>query len=375
MKQTNQIETIKKSNLLISSKYNSSILENKLLTLGLLRAQEEDGRIISRLTTGELKQYLWDKDKKISGSFYTQIKQAADEMIDRKIFIEDKENNRFVIMGLIGVVKYENNILEIKFEPDMTDYILNVKSNYTNLNIPILMSFKKNYSYRLYEILKSMLYERYRNWENDDVEEFRVDFELAELKLSIGVVDMNEKDVKHELRRGKLDLDTIVSDISKNKKFENWSNFKFCVINPAITEINEKSDINVRYSLTRTGNGGKVTGISFFVNKKSMLLESVNISKSNIPDEKTILDMIEELKFYIEESLAENSIRTLLKAANWDVNTVKNAYDLAEQQENIDNLVGWLMSAIKGQYELHNVSKSKEYDYGGMTYLQNLLDM
>ena len=142
----------------------------KQLDCGIIR-KEEDGRIISRLTTGELKQYLWDKDKKISGSFYTQIKQAADEMIDRKIFIEDKENNRFVIMGLIGVVKYENNILEIKFEPDMTDYILNVKSNYTNLNIPILMSFKKNYSYRLYEILKSMLYERYRNWENDVVEE------------------------------------------------------------------------------------------------------------------------------------------------------------------------------------------------------------
>ena len=221
MDKNNKIETIKKSNVLISSKYNSSILENKLLAIGLLKAEEEDGRIVSRINTKELKQYLCDDDKKVSGSFYTQIKQAADEMIDRKVFIEDRENNRFVIMGLIGVVKYENNILEIKFEPDMTEYILNVKSNYTNLDIPILMSFKKNYSYRLYEILKSGLYDRYRDWTNKDVEAFKMDFDLAELKLSIGVVDTTEKEVKHELRRGKLDLETIVSDVSKNKKFEN----------------------------------------------------------------------------------------------------------------------------------------------------------
>lgn len=372
-KKQNKSEMIKKSNVLISSKYNSSILENKLLAIGLLKAQEEDGRIISRINTKELKQYLCEDDKKVSGSFYTQIKQAADEMIDRKVFIEDKENNRFIIMGLIGVVKYENNILEIKFEPDMTDYILNVKSNYTNLDIPILMSFKKNYSYRLYEILKSGLYDRYRDWSNKETEEFKMDFDLAELKLSIGVVDTTEKDVKHELRRGKLDLETIVNDISKNKKFENWSNFKYCVIDPAILEINQKSDINVKYSLSRNGNGGKVNSISFFINKKGK--ETENIKKNCKPNEEIINEYINELMEYIDEPITEDNALSFLRASGWDVNLVKEIYDISNTQDEILNFVGWMISAISNQYQTNKIHKVQGYTYAETKDLDEKMDV
>ena len=354
---------IKKSNILISGKYNSSILENKLLTLGLLKAEEEDGRIISRITTKELKEYLCGGGKKINGSFYTQIKIAADEMIDRKIFIEDRENNRFVIMGLIGVVRYENNILEIKFEPDMTEYILNVKSNYTNLSIPILMSFKKNYSYRLYEMLKSGLYDKNRNWDNLDKEEFRIDFDLAELKMSLGVVDMSERDVKHELRRGKLDLETIVSDVSKNKKFDSWSNFKFCVIDPAINEINEKSDIHLHYSLNRTGNGGRVSGISFYICKKTALLPDEVITKTCLPSSDTIESMIDDVLDYINEPITRENAKSFLKVAKWDVQKVYDVYEMANKQENIDNFVGWMISVLSTYAPSNNIHKVSGYTY------------
>lgn len=373
MDKNNKIETIKKSNVLISSKYNSSILENKLLAIGLLKAEEEDGRIVSRINTKELKQYLCDDDKKVSGSFYTQIKQAADEMIDRKVFIEDRENNRFVIMGLIGVVKYENNILEIKFEPDMTEYILNVKSNYTNLDIPILMSFKKSYSYRLYEILKSGLYDRYRDWTNKDVEAFKMDFDLAELKLSIGVVDTTEKEVKHELRRGKLDLETIVSDVSKNKKFENWSNFKYCVIDPAINEINNKSDIYVQYKLSRSGNGGRVSGISFYINKKQTKCIQ-NIKKTNKPSDEQIEIMIDDICKYIDEPITRENAISFLKVSGWNTNLVKQIYDIANTQEEITNFVGWMISAISNQYNANKIHKVQGYTYSETKEFDETMD-
>ena len=363
LNKSNSVTTIKKSNVLISGKYNSSILENKLLTLGLLKAEEEDGRIISRISTRELKEYLCQGNKKVNGSFYTQIKIAADEMIDRKIFIEDRENNRFVIMGLIGVVKYENNILEIKFEPDMTEYIMNVKSNYTNLSIPILMSFKKNYSYRLYEILKSGLYDKNRNWVNSDKEEFRIDFDLAELKMSLGVVDMSERDVKHELRRGKLDLETIVSDVSKNKKFDSWSNFKFCVIDPAINEINEKSDINLHYTLNRGGNGGKVSGISFYICKKTPVLTETTISKTSTPASDEIEEMVNRVMNHIEEPITKENAKAFLKAAKWDIQRVYDVYEMANKQENIDNFVGWMISVLNTYIPTNNIHKMSGYSY------------
>lgn len=357
-----EISILKKSNVLISSKYNSSVLENKLLALGLLKAKNEEGRIVSKISTKELKHFLNEKER-VNGSFYTQIKEAADEMMDRKILIEDKENNRFIIMALIGVVKYENNILEIKFEPDMTNYILDVKSNYTNFNIPILMSFKRTYSYRLYEILKSGLYDKNKNFSNKEKDEYILSFTVPELKLSIGVVDTTEKEVKQELRKGKLDIATIVNDVSKNKKFESWSNFKFCVLDPAVSEINQKSDISVSYILDRNGNGGKVTGIEFSVIYKPKAKTLPENIKKEILSENERENLINKVLSLIEEPITRENAILFLKCSGWNISIIEEVYELASKQEEIQNLVGWMISAINNKYKTEKLHKVQGYSY------------
>ena len=61
---------------------------------------------------------------------------------------------------LVGVVSYESGsgTMEIKFEPEIKDYIYDLKANFTMLNIPMMLSFRSGWSYRLYELLSSRAY-------------------------------------------------------------------------------------------------------------------------------------------------------------------------------------------------------------------------
>lgn len=259
-------QTYKKANVLIESKYKSSIMENKILAIGMAKAKKEDGRAVARISSGELISILGlKKNHKISGSFYTRLKETAQEMTSRRIFIDDYENHSFTIINLIGSATYSNNVFTIKFEPDITGYIMDLKSNYTKLSLPILMSFDSKYSYRLYEILKSKSF--YNNsTENND--EFVASFGLSELKLDIGVVDTNTEQVIKMLKRANPDFDKMVNEVSKDKNFSAWSDFKKKVIDVAVKEINEKSDLDIRYKTIREGHGGKVTNIIFYFSFK-----------------------------------------------------------------------------------------------------------
>ena len=85
----------KKSNFLIGAKYKSSLLENKILAVSLTKVRkDENGQLISTVTASELKKYM----KKTNGSFYDQLYCCADNLANRQIVMEDRENNKTFLM-------------------------------------------------------------------------------------------------------------------------------------------------------------------------------------------------------------------------------------------------------------------------------------
>ena len=128
------------------------------------------------------------------------------------------------------------------------------------------MSFDSKYSYRLYEILKSKAFHSKNSSSTE--EEFSLHYGISELKLAVGVVDTNADAVSKMLKKHNPDFDKIVNEVSRDKNFNVWSDFKKRVIDVAVKEINEKSDLLVKYELIREGYGGKVTGIIFIFSKK-----------------------------------------------------------------------------------------------------------
>ena len=56
------------------------------------------------------------------------------------------------------------------------------------------------------------------------------------------------------------------------------------------------------------------------------------------------------MKSLIEEEISFNDIKAICKAADYDMEKIKNAYNIAQTSGNISNLVGFLIKAIKDGY-------------------------
>jgi len=339
-----------KSNFLISAKYNSSLLENKLLAISFADLdhihQEENGVLVSEIPANTIRKLLGNK----SGSFYDQLANAAQGMTSRSIGAKDPDKNKFDYYAFIIRASYDNATFKIYFNPFMKDYIVNLKSKFTRLSLTTMLSFKSVYSFRLYELLKSEIYKSKH-----------VSYSIAELKLELGVVNAELDIVQRYLKGSETpDYEKAVSK-SPEKHYESWRDFKKYVIEVAVNEINNnpKTGMKVTYDTVKHGRGGKVCQIIFTV------VEDVEVTTTLPPKKELTEDEKMENMFLIRDilkdiNLSVKDIRTISEAANYDVKVIENAWNIFKTQKNIDNIVGWFLKAISESYELPKSSNKNK---------------
>lgn len=363
-------EEITRSNTLISAKYKSTLTENKIMVLALKKAKRDEfGRPTITFSTAEIKRVMGRDD----GSFYTQLKSVAKAMTGRTMFIEDKEKHSFKFINIIHTAEFENGKFTVNFTPEMNYYLDDLKSNFTTMNMGILVDFTSNYAYRIYELLKTQAYRVEK-----DNEPLKIDYNLSELKLAIGCVNTQEERVQKELDKPNPDFDYIVNSVAKEKHFEKWYDFKVNVLEVAKRQINEKSDLEIDYEPLRSGRGGKVVGVTFFIKKNvnyneieakteqenEILLEngtSVVDTGDKVPED--FEERFAEIMDYIERKVSSKDLKAFLKLAEYDVERVKAAYDLSKKQSEIRNFVGWMKKAIEEGYTdetIHLIDGSEE---------------
>ena len=112
----------------------------------------------------------------------------------------------------------------------LKEYLLNLKNNFTSYELWNILSLKSKYSIRLYELFKSYEYQHSKK------------FELEELK-------------------GLLCAES----------YSRYGNFAARVIEPAVREINQYTNLDVSYKAIHQGRTHKVVGIEFKIRTKSNL--------------------------------------------------------------------------------------------------------
>lgn len=344
----------KKSNFLISAKYKSSLLENKILAVSLTKVRkDENGQLISTVTASELKKYM----KKTNGSFYDQLYSCADNLANRQIVMEDRENNKFMILNIVQTALYDNGKFTIKYNSDLEKYLYGLQQNFTKLSLPVMMSFKSVYSFRLYELLKSKAYYPRDKKKSENL--FRITFSLSELKLDLGAVNSSYDRVQRVLKSSSPDYDKAV-EAAKEKTFARWGDFKDRVIDVAVKEINSLPEacMNVSYELGKSGRGGKVYEVSFIVRLTSgisQMEEPDVVFSPSITADMNIVEMIDNL--LEDEDMRVKDIKAIAIAAENDFERVQNAYDIYKKQKvRAANFTGWMIAAIKNGY-----TASKKY--------------
>lgn len=334
---------IRSNQFIHGSRYKvSSVLESHILLACLKFAKKEEGEegLVARLSTNELRNLM-----NLSGnSIYTTLKRIAGRLINKSIFFEDDETQHFLYFNMITKCEYQKGTFSCYFSKDITPHIHNLKLPYTSMSLNLLFSFKSNFSYRLYEIMKTHEYKIPKN--NAPV---TIIIPLSELKLELNVINTEEPRIRDELLKKNPDFDKIVNELSKEKKFQDYTAFRRVVLEPAIREVNEKSDIFLSFEPVRSGIGGRIIAIRFYV-QKNIGQKDLILQKSEDIEEKA-LRIQEVFNIITDVQITQKDAIALLNIAENDLNRIERAYLLSKKQKFIKNFIGWMTTAIKEDYQ------------------------
>ncbi|MCB2299606.1 RepB family plasmid replication initiator protein [Clostridium tagluense] len=153
-----------------------------------------------------------------------------------------------------------------------------------------------------------------------------------------------------------MPIDELYSMVSNN--YERYTEFKKNVLEKCKEELKNKTDISFRYEEIKTGR--KVTSIKFYItsNKDTCKSEIAATLAKPKPKPQQNIDHIKRIKEIIKEEITDQEAQSILISANGDINIIKEKYRCAQRAAKITNMVGWLIDAIKRDYQ-PPISKAK----------------
>ena len=223
---------VRKSNFLIQkSRFSLSLMQQKIMLflISQISPLDEDFREY----TFSIPEFCKITGIDISGGNYELLKTAILEIVRKRLWIE-KENGEEVTVAWIdkATLKRGDGTIKIRLDEDMKPYLLQLKGNYTTIELIRTLHFKSKYTIRLYELVKSIHFH--------ELEEYQREYSLEELRRLLDA-----------------------------EKYERWVHFRQRVLDPAVQEINEYSDKNVVWQPIKRGRS--IERIRFTITAKDSL--------------------------------------------------------------------------------------------------------
>lgn len=227
-----------KHNYLIEARYQAfTIVEQRIILMLLGQIQKDDKDFKTYLVS--VSDFSKLTGLPLNGSFYENLRNTLTQLRSKTIHIK-RDHGGFLVTGWLSSGEYipKEGLIELCFDPKLKPYLLELKEKYTKYQLDIAVQFKSQYSIRLYECLKkeAQIVKEYKHKE---------DF---------------EKKYSYE------DLREIFS--VEQKLYSMFKDFRKWVIEPAIKEISDKSDLNItQVEYLKTGR--KITHVCFHVTIRS----------------------------------------------------------------------------------------------------------
>ena len=228
-------DLVVKDNALINASYNLEVTEQRLILLSIIRARETGQGISS---DSKLEIHASDYASRFDvtkEAAYNALKNAVNNLFERKFSFKEihKDTNKEIVVKSrwVSRIAYVDDLatLEVTFAPDVVPLITRLEKHFTSYQLKQVAQLTSKYAIRLYEFLIA--------WR--EVGKTPV-ISLSEFREKLGL-DINE--------------------------YQKMVNFKSRVLEPAIKQINELTDIHVKYEQYKTGRS--ISGLSFtFKHKK-----------------------------------------------------------------------------------------------------------
>ena len=227
-------DLVVKDNVLINASYNLEVTEQRLILLSIIRARET-GQGIS--ADSKLEIHASDYASRFNvtkEAAYSALKNAVNNLFERKFSFKENRNdtNKEIVVKSrwVSRIAYIDDLakLEVTFAPDVVPLITRLEKHFTSYQLKQVSQLTSKYAIRLYEFLIA--------WR-----------EIGKTPV-ISLSDFR---------------DTLGLEINEYQKM---INFKNRVLEPAIKQINESTDINVKYEQYKTGRA--ISGLSFTFKQK-----------------------------------------------------------------------------------------------------------
>lgn len=203
--------TIKKSNELSMAELNYGLSLNQMQLLAYaIYSTQQDGKT-------EFQKHEFQKKFQI-GQYRTEdAYKDSEKIMDLKASIKDLKNDYFKFTNVFIEMIYNKGHFKFEWNPRMTSHILELKQRYVITDLKIASRFKSSFSWMLYEYLKA----HYGYWYKEFSKE-----ELMKL--------------------------FSVEDIKSYQK--GTAQFKKRVLDTAIAEINNYTELEIKYTQEKVGN-------------------------------------------------------------------------------------------------------------------------
>ena len=231
---------VTQANNLVEARYNLPLGEQRLVLTMIARIQPDDEDFKPyRISVAEFAEFL-DVDK---DSAYRECKKITAKLLTRVISVE--ESDGLLQINWMSSAKYidGSGMVNLSFDPLLKPYLLQLKSNFTSCKLNMLLSFKSQYTMRIYTLLKQ--YEKLKTRE--------IEVELLRDMLGIG------KD-----------------------QYERYNDFKKDVLVSSQQELAEKADLYFEFEEIKYGR--RVGAILFHIFRKPLPAELLANDESPVVD-------------------------------------------------------------------------------------------
>ena len=227
-------ELIVKDNALIQASYTLDLAEQRLILLAIVEARNS-GQGITHDSLLKIHASSYAKQFNVNDkTAYTVVKDASKGLFDRYVTYHDKnpkngKDRSFHCRWVDKIgVEPDSGIVYMRFTSDVVPLITRLESHFTSYEIEKVANLTSGYAIRLYELLIS--------WREVGK---TPTYEIDDLRQKLGV----EPDQYKELY-----------------------NLKIRVLDLAVSQINDHTDITATYEQHKTGR--KVTGFTFTFKQK-----------------------------------------------------------------------------------------------------------
>ncbi|MCL1883016.1 MAG: replication initiation protein [Defluviitaleaceae bacterium] len=225
-KEQRQFKVIKDNDLIQKARFQLSEKEQKVILYLISKIKPRDADFVHQdFSVAEFCHVCGIYND--SGNNYKNVKEAIKSLADKSTWITLDSGVEVLVRWIEKAWVYKNTgTVKIRLDNDIKPYLLQLRENFTEYELLYILAMQSRYSIRLYEILRSYAYKQ------------RVIFDIGELKRKISA-----------------------------ENYTRYPDFKRYVLDISMREINDLSDIAVKYEIIKEGR--KYSKLEFSIRLKT----------------------------------------------------------------------------------------------------------